>query len=213
MLPTDYVDRMKALLVGVDAGKFWLPSTITGIVGMSSKKVMALLNGSIKAAPGAVYLEVGVWKGKTFVSAVSGNSGIARHAYAVDNWSEFGGPRDEFHKNLRLAVNAPPITVIEKDCFALTEVDLPEPIDVYFYDGAHKQEDQRRALVHFRPRLADRVLFLVDDYNREFVRAGTQQGIVDGGFEVEWEMVRGQGKENDPQNWWCGFYAAVLRKR
>ena len=214
MLPSDYAERLTRLIADIDAGKWWIPPAVVGgIEGMTSKKIMAFLNGCLRAAPDSTYLEVGVWKGKTFVAAIGGNGGIVRHAYAVDNWSEFGGPRTEFLQNLRFAVNPPPFTVIEKDCFTLTEQDIPESVDVFFYDGAHKQEDQRRALTYFRPRLADRVLYMVDDWNNDFVQNGTRQGLVDGGYEVEWEAVRGQGQHNSHIEWWCGFYMALLRKK
>ena len=44
----------------------------------------------------ARYLEIGSWKGSSVCSAMYNNNAMI---ICVDNWSEFGGPKDEFLVN------------------------------------------------------------------------------------------------------------------
>jgi hypothetical protein len=65
-----------------------LTQEILALEGFSGTKTRHLYN-SICSAPWAKYLEVGVWKGSTFVSALYNNTHC--NATAIDNWSAFSG--------------------------------------------------------------------------------------------------------------------------
>jgi len=56
------------------------------VEGMSDKSVRHLLN-NLASAPGTKYLEVGSWRGSTFVSALTGNEQTVDNALAVDAWA------------------------------------------------------------------------------------------------------------------------------
>ena len=65
--------------------------------GMSGDKTRHLYN-NICDLSGVHYLEVGTWKGSSFISALYNNINV--HGTSVDNWSQFDGPRGEFYKNI-----------------------------------------------------------------------------------------------------------------
>jgi hypothetical protein len=83
------------------------------IEGMSGKKYRFFINTLVKQIGDASYLEVGSWAGSTLCSAIYGNK---VRAVAIDNWSQFGGPKDLFFKNLRMFTTAGVrVRVIEND--------------------------------------------------------------------------------------------------
>ena len=52
------------------------------------------------------------------------------------------------------------------------------------YDGGHTREDHRRALTHFEPCLADPAIVIIDDWNWERVRQGTEDALAQWSLEV-----------------------------
>jgi hypothetical protein len=145
-----------------------------GLPGMSGDKSRHLYN-NICALDGATYLEVGTYMGSSFISALYGNT---IRGYCIDNWSEFAG-KDEFLDNVKRYLPADAdYKMIDKDCWTVTQEDVPDPIDIYLYDGAHNYEDQKRAITHFYPFFADQVTILVDDWTCDWV--GVKQGTLDG---------------------------------
>jgi hypothetical protein len=77
---------------------------IYSIDGMSGTKYRFFINSLVRGLPDARYLEVGSWAGSTLCSAIHGNKVLA---VAIDNWSEFGGPRDAFNEVQRLPLRRP----------------------------------------------------------------------------------------------------------
>jgi hypothetical protein len=80
--------------------------------GMSGRRYRLFANALIQLIPHPRYLEVGVWAGSTLCSAVAGNN---IQAVAIDNWSQFGGPRERFLENLGRFKGASEVTLIERD--------------------------------------------------------------------------------------------------
>ena len=72
------------------------PDVLT-MVGMSGGKYRHFINNLIRGLPNPSYLEVGCWTGSTLCSAISRNV----RATGIDNWSEFGGPKDQFLANVK----------------------------------------------------------------------------------------------------------------
>ena len=71
---------------------------ILNMDGMSGKKTRHFYNNLLNKVD-ARYLEIGTWKGSSVCSAMCGNKG---KVICIDNWSEFGGPKDEFLTNFNL---------------------------------------------------------------------------------------------------------------
>lgn len=131
------------------------------------------------------YLEIGTWKGSTFLSAMYGNSLL--HGTCVDNWSEFGGPKTECLEHFRtFFTHGEDYQVIDRDCWTLDRSVLGDvPIDLYLYDGPHTFEDHRRAITSMVPYMAPVSIVIVDDWCCDWadVRRGTMAG---------WEAVKDQ---------------------
>src|SRR5450759_5426501 len=75
---------------------------ILAIDGMSGKKYRRLINEIVSSMPNPRYLEIGSWAGSTACAAMFGNKAKIT---CVDDWSQFGGPKEEFLENARSALN------------------------------------------------------------------------------------------------------------
>lgn len=141
-----------------------------------------LLNRLVAELPSnESYFEVGCLKGGTLISALLNN--LNATAYACDNWSEYlnENPEQIFWNNLKKYKGrmAEP-KVIKDSCWNLvTTPPFEKPIGVYFYDGDHTFESQKKALTHFYKFFAERVVVIVDDWNWDAVKTGTWAGIAE----------------------------------
>jgi len=186
---------------------------ILAIDGMSSPKVRHFLN-NLCSLPGANYLEIGVWKGSTFVAALYGNTEILKSSIAIDNWSEFGGPRMLWNQNCRAFLPDNSFQFYDVNSFALDKRKIfKNPINIYFYDGNHSVESQKRAFTYYNDVFAEVFIAVIDDWNQIEVKMGTDQAFKELGYTVLYErMLPGDLRGGDIVNWWCGLYVAVIRK-
>jgi len=68
--------------------------------GMATENKLMTLNFAVSLlGPNEVYLEVGSWKGLSIIGSMMGNYG--QHFYAIDDFSQFQGPKREFQSNLQ----------------------------------------------------------------------------------------------------------------
>lgn len=175
--------------------------------GMSSAKVRMFLN-HLHEGQNNRYLEIGVWKGSTFYSALYGNE--FEYAVCIDNWSQFGSPKGEFLQNLDELKDK--FDYYDEDCFTFDLSKFKHNFNVYFFDGPHFEKDQEAALTHYIDCLDDEFIYLCDDWNEEEVKKGTRNAIEKLNLEVlqEWELP--SNYNGDRVNWWNGFYVAYCRK-
>jgi len=185
--------------------------------GFSSSKIRHLLN-NILDYQDSNYLEIGVFQGSTFISALYENN--VNSAYAIDNWSEFneyGYIKGLFKTNCD-KFNIMNYELWEIDCFKLDLSKIKHKINVYFYDGKHDHISQYKALKYYYPILADEFIFMVDDfdsytYKWQEVEKGTKFVIRDLNLQVLYENhLRSIGR-NAKDSWWNGFYVSYLKKR
>lgn len=203
-------------LASLEIGK--LSPEVLKIDGMTSAKGRYLLN-HICSLPNGVYLEVGSWKGSSFVSALYKNDRI-RQAHAIEKWVrfadngfDFGDVRDEFFANVQANLRGMPVTVHEKDCFDLSLDEIGEKVSIYFYDGEHRQKDQQEAFTYYDSVLADEFIAIVDDWNWASTRSGTFDAFDELGYEVLYERYLPANFDGDTANWWNGMYVSVIRKK
>jgi beta-1,4-mannosyl-glycoprotein beta-1,4-N-acetylglucosaminyltransferase len=151
------------------------------------------------------YLEVGVYKGATFIAGLWKNT--PNLYVGVDNWSEYGG-KEEFLQKLKSA-NKPSI-IVDNDSFSKGILDhLNEKFDVYFYDGCHSREAQKMALTHYKKYMKEYFIYYCDDYSNSMdVVFGTMEGIAESGFEIIYEKIL-LPKSKDA--WRNGIYVALLK--
>ena len=196
------------------------------LMGFSGICFRHLLN-NICSFEGANYLEVGTFRGSSLVSAAYGNTSLLNEIHAIDNFSEFiveesdFHPRDDLNKNLNLYVpEGKKIQFHEEDCFSFDLSKLPK-IQVYFYDGEHSRESQKKAFTYFEPVFDDIFIAIIDDWEQKQVRLGTLDGLAQIDYEIIGSRAVVPGMRADNANrvnnpdpfWWGGTYIAVLKKR
>jgi len=188
-----------------------LNNTVLSIYGMSSQKVRHLLN-NIVSMNDARYMEVGVWQGSTFISALYRNAPLS--AIAIDDFHEKWGvanPQQLFNNNCKKFISCP-YALLCQDFVNVNLASLP-PANIYFYDGAHDQTKQYLGLQKFYPILDQQFIFIVDDYNMIEAKIGTQNAIKDLSLTIQYETVlSSDGKNMNKQLWWNGLYVCVLSK-
>jgi hypothetical protein len=161
--------------------------------GMSSPKIRHLYNNLGALATG--YVEIGTWKGASFISTLYGND--LKQSGSIDNFSEFnpdGTVQQIFHDNLKNFLSKDWEGFLwDNDCWAFEK--LPFKPDLYLFDGGHSFEDHKKAVTHFFPMMADRFIFVVDDYSHpdfHAVKEGTLAGLeeVQDKYKVvkDWEL-------------------------
>ena len=92
-----------------------LPDDILAVEGYSSPLVRRLLN-NLCDFDGCRYVEVGTWQGATALSASYLNRGSFK---AIDNFSEFGGPREVCLRNRQRWRAAVPLRAHRCGCLVL----------------------------------------------------------------------------------------------
>jgi hypothetical protein len=151
-----------------------LPYSVRIVKGMSGQRFRVLLNNLAQIANSGSYLEVGTFKGSTAVSALYKNK---RSAILVDNWSEFGGPKNTALINFSNLCPNSKIRIIDTAFETFYSMRTEEKIALYFYDGGHSIEQQKRAVTIIDSLNFDLLIFIVDDFDWETVREGTFVGL------------------------------------
>jgi len=130
---------------------------------MSTFAVGAMINQAVaQMAPDEVFVNVGVWNGFTFLSGVAHNPD--KICIGVDNFSQFGGPREAFLKRFN-RLKSPKHSFYDMDYQEYFAQKHQGKIGFYIYDGGHKYEDQLKGLKVAEPYFSDNCLILVDDTN------------------------------------------------
>jgi predicted O-methyltransferase YrrM len=191
-----------------------ITSDIISMEGMSGTKTRHFYNNLLNNQD-ARYLEIGTWKGSSVCSAMCGNKA---KVLCIDNWSEFGGPKDEFVKNFEKFKGENDARFIENDCYKVDISGLPK-FNIYMYDGNHSEESHYRALNHYYDCLDDVFIFIVDDWNWQEVRNGTLQSIkklnLNVLYQKEIRLTMDNSVTLEPllsKTWWNGIYVAILQK-
>ncbi len=175
---------------------------------MSTIAIGCLLNEAVhRMDPAHAYVNVGVWYGFSFFCGACGNP--RKTCIAVDNFSQFGGPRQEFLRefNDRTSERQQFHDLDYRDYFARVH---RGPIGVYFYDGDHAYAHQLEGLRLAEPHFAPGCIIFVDDTNWDEPRRATEDFLAAHPGEYETLLdVRTSG--NRHPTWWNGLI--VLRKR
>lgn len=147
------------------------------------------------------YLEVGLWMGGTFVSSFNKNC----ISIGIENFQQdFGvvGVKEILEKNIEENKHkAKDVILYYEDCFTMDKSKLPDNIDIYFFDGYHSEETQAAALPAFFDKMADKFLWIVDDFNWTYVAGGTNRALFElkDHIDIEYyQILRGYSLENDP---------------
>jgi hypothetical protein len=186
--------------------------------GMSGKRYRYLINNLVELTENPRYLEIGSWLGSTACSALYGN--ISK-ALCIDNWSEFGGPREMFLQNIDAIKKTAKIdfTFLESDYRQVNYANLGK-FNIFLFDGPHTEEDQYAGVSLTEPALDDVYTFIVDDWNWEPVRSGTLNAIHRCRIEIICSIeIRTSQDNTQPDSaafrksdWHNGYFIAVCKK-
>jgi hypothetical protein len=100
--------------------------------GMTGRKTRHFYNNLLNIDD-ARYLEIGTWKGSSVCSGMCGNKA---KVLCIDNWSQFGGPKQEFLSNFNRYKGENDAQFIEGDCYTVDTSNLPK-FNIYMYDVEH----------------------------------------------------------------------------
>lgn len=199
-------------ITDADNGISRLTEGILKLDGMSSFKIRHLLNNvlSIPDIPEINYLEIGVYKGSTFVSALYKNK--VHSSYAIDDWSQFEGDNSAFKKACK-TYDIVKYHLIEKDAFKVDLSNIMNKINIYFYDGHHSRESTFSALAYYYPVLTYEFILIVDDYDWSDPHKGIMMAISKLKLEIVFSDHLRSSICNDADGWWNGVGVFILRKR
>lgn len=187
---------------------------------LGSLKIRALLNnlGSLATHIG----DIGCHKSGSLCSMLYGNGNI-KSATAIDSWESDATNEDKAYPVFmqyvtRFKPATTELNVIVSDCWQVDLSMVPNKIDLYSYDAGHSKTDQRDALIYYKDILADEFIYVCDDWEYGDVKAGTLEGIEQGGYEILFsrELINPPGTyENDHLNdhWWRGYAVYLLKKK
>jgi len=194
-----------------------LSSDVLTMEGMSGRKYRYFINNLIGSMNQPRYLEVGSWMGSTACAAIYGN---ALDIVCIDNWSLFGGPKDEFIKNVSNNLN-PNVNFkfIENDFRKINFAQLGMFFNVYLFDGPHEERDQFDGIIVAQPALTDSYILIVDDWNWRDVQNGTRKALSHLKSSVLCSIeIQTNQHNNHPviekqfSEWHNGYYFAVIQK-
>lgn len=170
--------------------------------GFSTFTIRSLFHALCDTGEPLTYLEVGLFCGATFCASFNKNTtsiGIENHSQ--DFSAGFDVVAQELKDNVEnLKELGKEVKVIYEDCFEMDTSVLPNDIDIYFFDGFHSEETQRKALPYFLDKMANKFIWVVDDYSWDYVKEGTDNGLkeVEDKIEIEKQWVLGEGCNNHP---------------
>lgn len=193
-----------------------LPDPIRYMEGMSGKKYRYFINNLVESMPDARYLEIGSWAGSTACSAIYGNK---CKITCVDNWSEFGGPKNEFFFHMNHCISQDiSFDFIEQD-FRKIDFSSIGKYNIYMFDGPHGEQDQYDGIFLVQPALDDHFILIIDDWNMEQVRNGTTRALLNIGLKTIASMEIITRHDNtlpvvgwQNSDWHNGYFIALISK-
>jgi hypothetical protein len=206
-----YIDHITSSFVNAGEGISKIDEFVKDMEGMSGTNTRHLYN-NILNFPDARYLEIGVWKGSSVCAAMLGNSA---KVLCIDNWSEFGGPKEPFLNNFYRCIGNNSAEYLELDCFTLDISEIGK-YNIYLYDGNHSEESHYKSLVYFQDALDDTFIFIVDDWNWNYVRSGVERAIQDLKLEILFQEeihLTDDGSTTTDPLWWNGVAVFLLQKK
>ena len=141
-----------------------LPDVCISTVGFSGYKTRYFINNLMRAIPSPKYLQVGLWKGSMFCSAIGYISGIT--AVGIDNFS-YGSVREELDLNIsRSRGSNSTVEILERDFSGVT-LSGRGPFDVFLYDGG-RGIDANTILPTVIDSMASSFVLVVQDWDHAY---------------------------------------------
>lgn len=219
----DLIEHIEKSLHWADLEVSKLRQDVLDIPGISSNKVKMFLN-NLCSLPNSTYLEIGVYRGSTFCSAIYGND---VKAIGIDNWSapfitpanpthkmnsvykqRTENPKDEFLNNVKKYGKVESIKVFRANYLDFDYTTIPQ-VDIIFYDGETKFFDRYNIMKKLISVMKNECIVIFDDWNWENDKA--LQSIKDSGLFIKYQKnIYTTGE--DSKNYWNGLGIFVLQK-
>jgi hypothetical protein len=212
----DLVTKVRESFARASMNNSAIDPGVLKIPGMSGLKYRRFINNLVRSLEDASYMEVGSWTGSTLCSAISGNR---VRAVAIDNWSQFGGPKEVFLENLRkFKTPEVDLTVIEDDFRNVNFKSIMKHC-IYLFDGPHTSQDQYDGIALAKSALLPCFVLIVDDWNWRAVRDGTLESLTALNMSVLYSVeVRTTLDDshaaiaNELSDWHNGYFIAVIQQ-
>jgi hypothetical protein len=200
-------------------GRSKLPEQLFEVPGFSGRKFRMLLNNLFATLHDPRYLEIGVFKGGSFIPAIYSNRMTAT---AVDNWSWPGSDIGIFKNFLSEYGHEASTKIVDQN---FKEVDYASlgRFNVMFYDGSHAEEDQLMGVKLAASAMDACYVAIVDDWNWDHVRRGTFAGLREAGCRIDYSIEVRTTLQNTGESlpevcgptsdWHNGMFAAVLSRK
>lgn len=210
-----------------------LGSDILNILGFTSPKVKHLLN-NICNFPDCSYLELGVWAGATYSSAVYQNdiyaigidnygagAGICPITFQEEHWQSIVGDTpivEQCIHNVKTYRKNEKVKLYQTDLFEFDFNHVEKPINCFFVDCDQAPGEVENRYFHldvintYSEILADKCIFIKDDWN--WTRHSTRLALEKlENYEITYEMELFTQFEEDYSDWWNGVFIALLEKK
>lgn len=192
------------------------------VPGFSGRKFRLFMNNLVAQVENPSYLEIGVYHGASFCSAMAGNKlRIVGIDNWLGNWDNYDGDRAIFDRHLSNFVTPDTDVTIMQGDFRHAEYARMEKFNIMFYDGSHAEKDQYDGVYLPSSAMQDNYILVVDDWNWAHVRKGTHDALRDLMLDIEYSVevrtsfagetfpvIHGQNSE-----WHNGMIAAVISRR
>lgn len=210
------IDALKIAFDGAKRCEGKLSPGVLAMEGFSGKKYRYLINTLISKVKNPRYLEIGTYLGSTFCAAIQGNSATA---LAIDNWSGYGGPIQGFMNNLASACSKETKISLLSEDFRKISYSHIGSFNIFFFDGPHDYKDHLAALPLAWEALDQEFIYIVDDWNWDFVRNGTLDSFRSLDMDILYQLeIRTSSSNKQPKGgkdsfWHNGYVITVIRKK
>ncbi len=169
---------------------------------MSSLAIGALIAEGVRRMPQAeAFVNIGVWQGFTLLCGMATNP--TKTCIGVDNFSEFGGPKDAFMKRF-LRYKTERHSFYDMDYEAYFSEIHRGPIGFYIYDASHAYADQLKGLQVAEPHFSETCIVMVDDANWQEPRQATLDFIAKSDFSYKM-LLDVKTRNNCHPTFWNGL--------
>ena len=206
---------------------------IIAVEGMSGTKTRHFYNNLLEFDSNLNYLEIGLWKGSTFVSALYKN--LKASGLGIDSFDQGWGQQveEKFFQNCsQFLNNGEQFSYHKSDWYDIDNLveDKSRKFDVYLFDSSHEEVHQYNAFMKVQHLLSDICVVIIDDWDDVNVRAGTQRAKQDPNLQYSFEFEKflqysesgriGETNRDSKfpmhpgcDDFWNGIYVAVLKRK
>ena len=192
------------------------------LYGNSGRKVKHAINNVCNIKENSVYLELGIYRGSTLISALYDTK--VSTAYAVDDYTidqKEGHPyRESGWNNVRNAFselttthrlsNLLKPTIIESTADKVDVKKLVKKLDIIHYDLDEHHTNLESTMRHYIPILDKFTILLISNWNSKGVRDAWKRLGQTPGLDIELVVEKQSSNTGDTANWYNGFSISVI---